>query len=129
MGLNANEPEGRIPGEQLVYAGWLDAGTRFGLGLLVLSFAVYVSGVLPPQTGFDELPRLWILPVDRYLAATGLPSGWGWIALLGQGDVREKMQRQGALPVTSTSEQFDAIIRDDTARNSKLLRDAGIGAR
>jgi tripartite-type tricarboxylate transporter receptor subunit TctC len=49
--------------------------------------------------------------------------------VLGQGDVRDKMQRQGALPITSTPEQFDAIIRDDTARNSKLLRDAGIGAR
>ena len=49
--------------------------------------------------------------------------------VLGQSDVRDKMQRQGALPVTNTPEQFDAIIRDDTARNSKLLRDAGIGAR
>lgn len=49
--------------------------------------------------------------------------------VLGQSDVRDKMQRQGALPVTSTPEQFDTIIRNDTARNTKLLRDAGIGAR
>jgi tripartite-type tricarboxylate transporter receptor subunit TctC len=49
--------------------------------------------------------------------------------LLGQNDVRDKMQRQGALPIANTPKQFDAIIRDDTARNSKLLRDAGIGAR
>jgi tripartite-type tricarboxylate transporter receptor subunit TctC len=49
--------------------------------------------------------------------------------VLAQADVRDKMQRQGALPITNTPEQFDAIIRDDTARNSKLLRDAGIGAR
>ena len=49
--------------------------------------------------------------------------------VLGQSDVRDKMQRQGALPVTNMPEQFDAIIRDDTARNSKLLHDAGIGAR
>jgi tripartite-type tricarboxylate transporter receptor subunit TctC len=49
--------------------------------------------------------------------------------VLMQSDVREKMQRQGALPSTNTPEQFDAMIRDDTVRNSKLLRDAGIGTR
>jgi tripartite-type tricarboxylate transporter receptor subunit TctC len=49
--------------------------------------------------------------------------------VLTQSDVREKMQRQGALPSTNTPEQFDAVIRDDTVRNGKLLRDAGIGAR
>jgi tripartite-type tricarboxylate transporter receptor subunit TctC len=49
--------------------------------------------------------------------------------VLGQSDVRDKMQRQGALPVTTTPEQFDVIIRDDTARNTKLLREAGVGTR
>jgi tripartite-type tricarboxylate transporter receptor subunit TctC len=48
--------------------------------------------------------------------------------VLGLSDLRDRMHKQGALPVTSTPEQFDAVIRDDTARNSKLLRDAGFGA-
>jgi tripartite-type tricarboxylate transporter receptor subunit TctC len=49
--------------------------------------------------------------------------------VLGRNDMREKIVRQGALPTTNRPEQFDAIIRNDTARNTKLLRDAGIGAR
>jgi tripartite-type tricarboxylate transporter receptor subunit TctC len=41
-------------------------------------------------------------------------------------DVSERMVRQGALPVTGTPEQFDAIIKNDTERNARILRDAGI---
>jgi tripartite-type tricarboxylate transporter receptor subunit TctC len=44
-------------------------------------------------------------------------------------DLRERMEKQGALLVAATPEQFDAIIRDDTERNGKLLRDAGIVAK
>jgi tripartite-type tricarboxylate transporter receptor subunit TctC len=50
-------------------------------------------------------------------------------AVLGLADLRDRMHKQGALPVTSTPQQFDAIIRDDTERNGKVLRDAGIAAK
>ena len=50
-------------------------------------------------------------------------------AVLGVADVRDRMHKQGALPVTGTPEQFDAIIRNDTERNAKVLRDAGISAK
>jgi tripartite-type tricarboxylate transporter receptor subunit TctC len=43
-------------------------------------------------------------------------------------DVRARMEQQGALPITNTPEQFDAIIRNDTERNTKILRDAGVAA-
>jgi len=43
-------------------------------------------------------------------------------------DVRERMENQGALPVTNTPEQFDVIIRNDTERNVRILRDAGVAA-
>jgi tripartite-type tricarboxylate transporter receptor subunit TctC len=41
-------------------------------------------------------------------------------------DVRERMERQGALVVTNTPAQFDAIIGSDTERNTKILKDAGV---
>jgi tripartite-type tricarboxylate transporter receptor subunit TctC len=41
-------------------------------------------------------------------------------------DVVDKLEKQGSIPVTNTPEQFDAIIKNDTARYSKLLRDAGV---
>jgi hypothetical protein len=37
---------------------------------------------LPPQ----ELAKLWAFPVDHYIAASGAPTGWGWLALLHKSD-------------------------------------------
>jgi tripartite-type tricarboxylate transporter receptor subunit TctC len=42
-------------------------------------------------------------------------------------DVSERLQKQGSLPMTNTPEQFSAIIKDDTERYGKILRDAGVG--
>jgi tripartite-type tricarboxylate transporter receptor subunit TctC len=44
-------------------------------------------------------------------------------------DIGNRMQAQGALPVTGTPEQFDAILRADTKRNVKILQDAGVSAK
>jgi tripartite-type tricarboxylate transporter receptor subunit TctC len=41
-------------------------------------------------------------------------------------DVREKLLAQGSVPAPTTPEQFDAIIKDDTERYTKILKDAGI---
>ena len=44
-------------------------------------------------------------------------------------DVHERMQKQGSLPVTNTPAQFDAVIKNETERNVKLLQDAGVAAK
>ena len=75
-----------VPIEQRIYARWLDIGTRVGLAMLVVGFAVYVFGVLDPHVPPQELARLWTLPVDHYVAATGAPTGWDWLRHLGKGD-------------------------------------------
>ena len=72
--------------EQHVYARWLDIGTRISLAVLILTFAIYVLGLVEPLVPPQELARLWTLPVDRYVAATGAPTGWGWLGFLGRGD-------------------------------------------
>jgi tripartite-type tricarboxylate transporter receptor subunit TctC len=41
-------------------------------------------------------------------------------------EVQARWQTIGALAVTDTPAQFDAIIRSDTERYSKLLKAAGI---
>lgn len=71
---------------QRTFARCLDLGTRIGLALLLGAFAVYVAELLPPQVPFAELPSLWGLPLAQFVAATGAPTGWGWIRLLGTGD-------------------------------------------
>ena len=71
---------------QLVFARWVDIGTRISLALLASGFALYVTGILPPHVPFAELPGLWGLPRAEFAAATGAPRGWDWLALAAQGD-------------------------------------------
>ena len=72
--------------EQRIFARWLDIGTRIGFGVLFLTFLAYVLGALDPLVPPRELSRLWELPVDRYVAATDAPTGWGWVRLIAKGD-------------------------------------------
>jgi hypothetical protein len=78
-------PESRPP-EQLRYATLLDWGAKFGFVVLVLAFAAYVTGVLSAHVPHERLPELWTLPLDAYLAETGTPTGWDWLALLAKGE-------------------------------------------
>jgi len=47
-------------------------------------------------------------------------------AVLKMPDVAEKLNKQGSIPTATTPEQLDAIIKTDTERNTKILKDAGI---
>ena len=76
-----------VSDEQLVYAQVLDMGVKIGFLVLVASFVPYLLGVLTPHIPVADLPRYWSLPVHDYLAATGMQAGWGWIHMLGKGDV------------------------------------------
>ncbi len=80
------EVESRLPDEQLAYARVLDAGMKLGFLSLVVSFVLYVMGVVSPHIPVEELPRYWSLPVKKYLAVTGIHAGWGWVDMLGKGD-------------------------------------------
>ena len=66
---------------QLAYARWLERGARLGLVVLVASFAAYAFGLVEPHVPRDRLPAVWSLPLADYLAATGMPTGWGWLPL------------------------------------------------
>lgn len=48
------------------------------------------------------------------------------VAALNEPDVREKLTQLGADVVGGTPEQFDALLRADTVRYQKLIKDAGI---
>lgn len=73
--------------ESARYAFLLDWSTRLGVLALLLGFAAYVFGVLPPHVPLDQLPSLWSLPVNDYLQRTATPMGWGWLALAYRGDL------------------------------------------
>lgn len=54
--------------------------------MLVMTYAIYVTGFLSPHIPVQDLSRYWSLPVHEYLAATGLKPGWSWVQLIGTGD-------------------------------------------
>ncbi|MBF0459239.1 MAG: hypothetical protein HQK99_15215 [Nitrospirae bacterium] len=72
--------------EQLRYAGLLSIGMKIGMAMLLISFAIYAIGILPPFVPVEDLPSLWSMPVHDYLHKTGIHQGWSWLYMLNKGD-------------------------------------------
>jgi tripartite-type tricarboxylate transporter receptor subunit TctC len=49
-------------------------------------------------------------------------------AVLKMQDVADKLIAQGSIPAPTTPQQFDTMIKNDTERYGKILRDAGVAA-
>ena len=72
--------------EQLAYAKLLDKGMKVGLLVLIITFVIYLTGILAPHIPVNDLPKYWVLPVYSYLEQTGIHPGWAWLGMLGKGD-------------------------------------------
>jgi hypothetical protein len=86
---NADRPAAKADPIELLqktYATWLEAVSRLGLALLVITFLAYVFDVWEPHVPIEHLPQFWSLPAHEFRAATGAPHGWEWLLLLGRGD-------------------------------------------
>ena len=86
MSEEKSAPGGETGAVRERYARWLDWGTRLGLVVLLLSFAAYALGVAPAAVPPEQLPQLWSQPLAQYLAQSGAPTGWAWVAALPRGD-------------------------------------------
>jgi hypothetical protein len=84
----------RASDEQLLYARILAGGMYLGLGVLLATFLLYLTGIIGPAVPIQELPNYWTLPAHEYLEAInheflhrdGIVVGWGWTAVLNRGD-------------------------------------------
>ena len=56
--------------EQVAYAKLLDLGMKVGLAALVVTFVIYLTGILPHHTPVNDLPKYWKMPVKQYLLET-----------------------------------------------------------
>jgi hypothetical protein len=80
--------------EQLLYANILEKGMLAGLGLMFITFALYVFGIMKPVVPLDQIASYWNMPVHDYLVAINtnflhgetLPTGWSWLKLINRGD-------------------------------------------
>lgn len=84
---DANEEYKYASPEQLRYARVLSLGVQAGFVILVVSFVLYMSGVLAPLVPVDQLPQYWHLSAAEFAKTTGTPTGWNWVAQIGKGDV------------------------------------------
>lgn len=73
--------------EQLIYAKILGTGTWLALGLLVILFIIYITGVLPNVVDFEKLQYYWTLRASEYIESAGAPIGWEWVKSLNHGDM------------------------------------------
>lgn len=81
-----NRPDTNAPAEQITYANILFYGCWGGLALMILTYIVYVTGILDPYVSMELVTKFWSQPVGEYLTQNNVPTGWGWATLLGKGD-------------------------------------------
>ncbi|MCG8333766.1 MAG: DUF1634 domain-containing protein [Proteobacteria bacterium] len=72
--------------EQVLYANLLNKGMLIGLILLFVTFFIYIFGIMKPYIPIEELSNYWGLSVTEYLKTANIPTGWGWVDMLGFGD-------------------------------------------
>ena len=74
------------PPEHITYANILFWGGWGGLAILVLTYLLYVTGIIAPHIPLDLVTQLWFKPVHEYVTQGQVPHGWGWVMLLHRGD-------------------------------------------
>ncbi|HXF45517.1 MAG TPA: hypothetical protein VNK91_05305 [Burkholderiaceae bacterium] len=70
---------------QAVYARLLWWSSSASLALLILAFALYVCGALPPLVALEELPRAWRQSAAQF-GAQAAQADWAWLRQLERGD-------------------------------------------
>lgn len=83
---NPQDNDMRPMPEQITYANLLFYGAWAGIFLLVVTYALYLSGAISPHVDIAVVPQHWGKGVNEYLHITKSPQGWSWINLLGKGD-------------------------------------------
>lgn len=85
--MNTSQKESlKASREQIIYANLLIIGVWVGIIILVTTYAIYVTGILPAHIEINFIPTVWGKGVNEYLEMTHSPHGWGWLFLLGKGD-------------------------------------------
>lgn len=72
--------------EQITYANLLFLGAWIGILLMLVTYIIYVTGIVAPHVDIAVIIQNWDKGVDEYLQITQSPHGWGWLYLLNHGD-------------------------------------------
>lgn len=113
MTTRANRPTG-MDEQKRVYARVLEWGMWIALVLMVVTFLIHATQLLPSRVSPEKLPELWRMRSSEYVEATGAPTGWGWAATLHYGDcfVMVGITLLAALSVVGYIHVIPHLLRD-----------------
>ncbi len=72
--------------EQIIYANLLLIGMVAGIIIMIITYTIYLTGLLPSHVDMQIISANWGKGIHEYLEITHSPHGWGWLVLLGKGD-------------------------------------------
>ncbi len=72
--------------EQLLYARILNKGMLLGIVILLITFAIYVFGIMDPYILVEDLASYWQMSSHDFLEHLEISQGWSWVTMLGYGD-------------------------------------------
>ncbi len=72
--------------EQVRYASILEKGMYIGLLILLLTYAVYATGMLKPYIPLEKMSGYWGMNVHDYLHHADIKPGWHWVFMLNYSD-------------------------------------------
>ena len=72
--------------EQIAYANILEKGMLLGLVLIVITYCLYVFGIVKPYVPMESVTACWNMNVHDYLHQCRIDAGWAWLSLVGHGD-------------------------------------------
>jgi len=104
--------------EQVLYANVLNKGMLIGLIILIVTFGLYVLGVVAPFIPLEKLSSYWHMNVHDYLTQLNIPNGWGWLTMLGYADFLNFIGV--ALLAGITILCYSAIIPSFLEKNDKI---------
>jgi hypothetical protein len=80
------EQSSKAKPEQIRYANILFAGAWVGIFLLIVTYSLYVSGIMTPHVDIQMVTQLWGSGLHEYIEVADAPVGWSWLGLLNRGD-------------------------------------------
>ena len=72
--------------EQIIYANLLLMGMVAGIVVMMITYVIYITGLLPSHVDMQSISANWGNGIHEYLENTHSPTGWGWVGLLLKGD-------------------------------------------
>jgi hypothetical protein len=84
--MMAEEKTTRASEEQVAYAKVLNVVMFLGLAIMVVTFIIYMFGILPSFIPPQDIPHYWGMKSSNFIHTFHAPTGWSWVALTNKGD-------------------------------------------